>query len=126
VDADVVDLAAVDLEEHQVAALQFSRLDGLCFLGLATRSARHVDSEMMVRIEDEPAAVETIGRRAAKSIAHAAQAHGVIRERVAAILDRLRTTTAIPVFLLNDRGRRRNGAGLRRRVTAREQGSEEN
>ena len=34
VDADVIDLATADPEEHQVAATEFARLDALGFVGL--------------------------------------------------------------------------------------------
>src|SRR5262245_12203270 len=83
VDADVVDLAAVDLEEHQVAALELAALHFLRFPGLLARSARHGEPHLLMRVEHEAAAVETLARGAAVAIARALQREREVREGVA-------------------------------------------
>src|SRR5688572_2527925 len=96
VDADMVDLAAIDLEEDQVAAPQLARLDLFGLLGLIARSARHLQSEMPMRVEHEPAAVETIARRATVAITRALQRERELRERFAAVAHVRRATAAVP------------------------------
>src|SRR5215510_9583559 len=83
VDADVVDLAAVDLEEYQVAAFQLAALHLLGFLRLFARGARHGEPELLVRVEDEPAAVESFGRGATVAITRALQGEREVGEDVA-------------------------------------------
>src|SRR5262245_61982275 len=99
VDADVVDLATIYSEEHQVATLELARLDGFGLLGLVARSARHAESEVTMRVEHEAAAIETVQRRAAVAVTNAAQGQREVRERVAAIAHGGRTAAALPFTL---------------------------
>ena len=73
VDADMIDLAAVDLEEHEIAGFEFARFHRVGLLRLFARSPRHGESELPVRVEDEAAAVETIARRATVAVTRATQ-----------------------------------------------------
>src|SRR5688572_25961749 len=71
VDAHVIDLAARDAEEHEVAALELALGDGARLRRLVARGARHIEPELAVREEHQTAAVEAIDRRATEAIWHA-------------------------------------------------------
>src|SRR4051812_41054865 len=120
VDADVIDLAAVDAEEHQVAALELAALHRLGCVCLLVRGARHVESEMPMRVEHQAAAVEAIDGGAAIAIARTTKTEREIRECIAAIAHPRRATAAIPGFSAGFAGRRR-GLQLGGRATAGDQ-----
>src|SRR6187399_3390676 len=97
IDSHVIHPSTSDLEEHEIAALQFARLDAVRFCSLLARSARHAQAQLPVRIKHQAAAVETIERRAAVAVWRATQPEGEIRERLATIAHAGCTTCAIPL-----------------------------
>src|SRR5687767_7386480 len=68
VDADVIDLAALRAEEHQIAGRELGDVDGPRRAELLRGGAGHFDARAVVHVKHQAAAIETFGSGAAVAI----------------------------------------------------------
>ena len=107
-DADVADLAALGLEEHEVAGLELVELHGLAVAILVPHDARQAQAVEREDVLHQPAAVEAVGVGAAEDVGHAAKGERRAGDRVAVAHLRHRDREA---FGNRRRSRRDRGKG---------------